>query len=118
MNKVEQKRQNIKRRKARIRAKIFGDASRPRLCVFKSNKNIYLQLIDDIEQKTLLSATSLNEENSKANMSETSYNLGKQIAEKAMKKGIKQAVFDRGEFPYLGNVAKVAEGARETGLKI
>lgn len=114
---VLEKTQKRIRRKARARAKVFGSAKRPRLCVFKSNKNIYLQMINDEKGETILSASSLKLENSKKKPSEISYDLGKEIGEKAIKNKISECVFDRGGFPYIGKVAEVARGARESGLK-
>ena len=103
-------------RKARIRAKISGTSNRPRLCVFKSNKHIYAQLVDDTKGETLASSSSFDVENKKNSMSDISYEVGKKIAEKADKKSIKNVVFDRGGFQYTGNIDKLASGAREKGL--
>ncbi len=112
LNKV-QKRIRIKRR---VRGKISGSAELPRLSVYKSNKEIYAQLIDDKEGKTLVSASSraLNATGSKV---EISAEVGKAIAEKAKAAGIENIVFDRNGFVYHGRVKALAEGAREGGLK-
>lgn len=112
LNKV-QKRIKIKRR---VRGKISGSAELPRLSVYKSNKEIYAQLIDDKEGKTLASASSraLNATGSKV---EISAEVGKAIAEKAKAAGIENIVFDRNGFVYHGRVKALAEGAREGGLK-
>ena len=112
LNKV-QKRIRIKRR---VRGKISGSAELPRLSVYKSNKEIYAQLIDDKEGKTLASASSrvLNATGSKV---EISAEVGKAIAEKAKAAGIENIVFDRNGFVYHGRVKALAEGAREGGLK-
>lgn len=95
--------------KMRIRAKVKGTASRPRLSVYKSNKYLYAQLIDDEKAKTLVSVKAVKAEAQK---------IGKEIAGLAAKKKIKEVVFDRGGYPYHGHVKAVAEGAREGGLKI
>ena len=105
----------------RIRAKITGDTSRPRLCVFRSLKNIYAQVIDDSQGKTLASASTVEKEikgglKNTGNI-EASKLLGKKIAERARAKGIETVVFDRGGYLYHGRVKAVAEAARESGLK-
>ncbi|MDP2910329.1 MAG: 50S ribosomal protein L18 [bacterium] len=97
-----------KRRHKRVRAKIKGTNDIPRLCVFRSNKYIYAQIIDDEKSKTLISAKS---ELKNANK------LGKDIAQKAIDKKVKKIVFDRGGYKYHGHVKALAEGAREAGLK-
>lgn len=99
----------------RIRKKIEGTPTHPRLSVFKSNKFIYCQLIDDINGVTLASANS-REITEKGTKSEISNAVGKAIAEKAKAAGIKSIVFDRGGYPYHGRVKSLAEGAREGGL--
>jgi len=104
------------KKRARVRAKIFGTPERPRLSVFKSNRYIYVQLIDDVEGKTLASSSSLNLDKKRGKMSEQAIEIGKKIAEEAKKQNIKQVVFDRGVFPYAGNVERLATGAREGGL--
>ena len=112
LNKV-QKRIRIKRR---VRGKISGSAELPRLSVYKSNKEIYAQLIDDQEGKTLASASSRTL-NAKGTKTEISAAVGKAIAEKAIAAGIESVVFDRNGFVYHGRVKAVADGAREGGLK-
>lgn len=108
----------IKRHK-RVRAKIFGTALRPRLSVFRSNKQIYAQLIDDEEGKTIIGlARKSIKLKKKTGKSDVAYETGKMLAKAALEKGIKIAVFDRGGYVYSGRVKKVAEGAREGGLKI
>ncbi|MEP4093042.1 50S ribosomal protein L18 [Reichenbachiella sp.] len=100
-----------------IRNKITGTAERPRLSVFKSNKDIYVQLIDDVNGHTL-AATSSADLGKKANINiEISKEVGKKLAEKATGTGISSVVFDRGGYPYHGKVKALAEGAREGGLK-
>ena len=106
------------KRKIRIRKKIFGTASKPRLAVFKSNKNIYVQAIDDLSQNTIATASSLSSElkNEKLTV-ETSKKVGENLGEALSKVGIKEAVFDRGGYIYHGRVKAVAEGIREKGIK-
>lgn len=100
---------------AKIRKRIYGTGDRPRLAVFRSNKHIFAQLIDDTLSKTIVSASDIKESGAKA---EKAYKVGKAIAEKALKLKIKKAVFDRGGFLYHGRVANVSKGAREGGLEI
>lgn len=104
------------RRKTKVRAKIKSASSRPRLSVFKSNKGMFLQIIDDSVGKTLVSANS-KEIKSKANKTTVSFELGKLIAKKALEKKIESIVFDRGGNRYHGRIEAVARGAREAGLK-
>lgn len=98
------------RRRARIRAKVKGTKAHPRLSVFRSNKHIYAQLIDDVAGGTLAAAFG------GATVSEAS-KVGKSLAEKAIKVGVKEVVFDRGGYQYHGRVTALAEGAREGGLE-
>jgi large subunit ribosomal protein L18 len=112
LNKV-QKRIRIKRR---VRGKISGSAELPRLSVYRSNKEIYAQLIDDKSGKTLAS-TSSRSLNLTGTKIEISTEVGKAIAEKAKTVGIESVVFDRNGFVYHGRVKALAEGAREGGLK-
>ena len=101
--------------KTRIRGKISGTASRPRLSVFRSNKQIYAQLIDDLAGKTLAAASSKGiEEGSK---SEIAAKVGKAIAEKALAAGISEVVFDRNGYLFHGRGKSLADAAREGGLK-
>ncbi|WP_161890007.1 50S ribosomal protein L18 [Pontibacter russatus] len=102
--------------KRSIRNKISGTAERPRLSVFRSNKAIYAQLIDDTTGVTLAAASSVKLDDAKANV-ETAGRVGKEIAEKALSKGISQVIFDRSGYLYHGKVKSLAEGAREGGLK-
>lgn len=102
----------------RIRKTISGTAERPRLCVFRSNKEIYAQLVDDLNGKTLLAASSRDKgvagDGSKTEVAKL---VGKALAEKATKSGVEAVVFDRGGYLYHGRVKQLAEGAREGGLK-
>lgn len=107
------------RRHKRVRKQISGTALRPRLCVFRSSKNIYAQIIDDVAGKTLVAASSLEGslKGSNGGNKEAARTIGKLIAEKAVAAGIKQVVFDRGGYIYHGRVAELADGAREGGLE-
>ncbi len=102
------------RRHARIRAKVSGTSVRPRLAVFRSNRFIYAQLIDDETQKTITAADSRAVKGASAR--DRAKAVGALIAEAAKKKGVTTAVFDRGGFQYLGVIAALADGAREAGL--
>ncbi len=108
----------LRRRKIhwRIRKKVAGTANKPRLNVFRSNKEIYCQLIDDVNGKTLAAATSLNAKLN-GSKSEKAKEVGKAIAEKAKALNIETVVFDRGGYLYHGRVKALAEGAREGGLR-
>lgn len=107
-----------KKRHLRLRNKIHGTAERPRLNVYRSLTNIYAQIIDDDKGVTLVAASSLEKgfEGSGGNI-EGAREVGKLIAKKALEKGIKAVVFDRGGYIYHGRVAGLAEGAREGGLE-
>ena len=107
------------RRHRRVRGKISGTAERPRLDVFRSSKHIYAQTIDDVAGVTLVSASTMEKgfEGFGGNV-EAANKVGKMIAEKALAKGIKTVVFDRGGFVYHGRVKALAEGAREGGLEL
>ena len=105
-------------RHERVRNKVFGTNEVPRLSVFRSNTNIYAQIIDDHEGITLVSASSLDKElNLKNNNVEAAAKVGESIAKKALKAGIKQVVFDRGGYMYHGKVKALADAARENGLE-
>lgn len=104
--------------KRRIRKKISGTSSLPRLSVFRSNKQIYAQLIDDTTGKTLAAASSYNNKAAaKKNKTEQAAVVGKELAEKAMKAGVESVVFDRNGYLYHGRVKSLADSAREGGLK-
>ncbi|MFA5128910.1 MAG: 50S ribosomal protein L18 [Patescibacteria group bacterium] len=123
------------RRQSRVRAKIFGDQKRPRLAVFRSDKHISAQLIDDVNSKTLASASDFalgkkavgknkrvvpvapKNLGDKTNKVAIAFEIGKLIAEKAKKLGIETVIFDRGGFAYHGRIKAVADGAREGGIK-
>ena len=116
MNKQVEKQYKSMRRKNKIRAKIQGNSKCPRLSVFKSNKGINLQVIDDNKGVTIVSANS-NEIKEKNNKSAVSFELGKLVAKKCLEKKVEIIVFDRGGNKYHGRVKMVADGAREGGLK-
>ena len=117
VNKPDTNKARLKRH-ARVRSKISGTAACPRLDVFRSNSNIYAQLIDDVNGVTLAAAAS-NEKDFGANggNKEGARKVGQLIAERAVSKGISEVVFDRGGYIYHGRVKELAEGAREGGLK-
>ena len=109
-NKTRQKRH------ARVRGKISGTAECPRLNVYRSNKNIYAQVIDDVVGVTLVSASTLDSEVSGNTKTEQASSVGAVVAKRAVEKGIKEVVFDRGGYLYHGRVQALAEAARENGL--
>ena len=117
ITKTDRKAERLRRHK-RVRRKISGTAECPRLCVYRSNTNIYVQVIDDEKQVTLVSASTLDKEvkTKKANK-EAAKELGTLIAKKAASKKITTVVFDRGGYIYHGVVKELAEAAREGGLK-
>ena len=117
---VSRENKNAKRlyRHKRVRSKISGTTERPRLCVYRSNDNIYVQVIDDTVGHTLVSASSTEKEFGKEGANkEAAKKVGKLVAERALEKGITEVVFDRGGYIYHGRVQALAEGAREAGLK-
>ena len=121
MDRFRDKDSKRRRRHNRVRNNVAGDSARPRLCVFRSNKNIYCQIVDDEAQRTLASASTKEKEVS-ANFSkgankEAAREIGKRIAMKAKALGIEQVCFDRAGYKYHGRVKELAEGAREGGLK-
>ena len=114
VSKADKNESRLKRHK-RVRAKVSGTAECPRLNVFRSNKNIYAQIIDDVTGVTLVSASSLDMEN--GSNKEAAFKVGEAIAKEAIDKGIDKVVFDRGGYIYHGRVKELAEGARQGGLK-
>lgn len=112
-----EKQNKRKRRHKRVRAKISGTKDRPRLCIFKSNKHIYAQLIDDEKNKTLATVGDLKIKKGKKLKVDIAKEVGKLIAEQAKTLKIEKVVFDRGGYQYHGRVKALAEGAREGGLK-
>ena len=120
MGSLNSKKQARLKRKKRIRKNIVGTPQRPRLCVFRSARHIYAQVIDDTRGQTLAAASSLEKsvkESPDANNKKSVANLvGKLVAERALENGVKQIVFDRNGFLYHGRVKAVSDGAREIGL--
>jgi len=110
-----------KRRHRRVRRHIEGTASRPRLNIFRSNKNIFAQVIDDIDGKTIVSCSTIDKDVSAQLVDKTKVEaskiVGLELGKRAKEAGITSVVFDRGGFQYTGRVAAVAEGAREAGLE-
>lgn len=126
---TKEKHQKRSQRHKRVRAKIFGTLEVPRLCVFRSSKHIYAQLIDDEKGRILASASDLKREKTKSvnqklkiqkearvGKKKNAFEVGKLIAEKALKEKVKRVVFDRGGYKYHGRVKAVAEGARKGGI--
>lgn len=116
MNKLERK----SRRKKRVRAKVSGTKKKPRISVFKSNKDIYVQLIDDEKENTLVSFSSkrlTKKEKQDKTKTQIAKLVGEKFAKEAKKTKVKMAVFDRGGYKYHGRVKALAEGARKGGLK-
>ena len=110
-----------KKRKVRIRKRIKGTAERPRMCVFRSSKHIYAQIINDIDGKVLVSASSLTKEfqekAKKGGSTESAKVVGALIADKALAKDLSKVVFDRNGYLYHGRIKALADAAREKGLK-
>lgn len=107
-----------RKRHGRVRAKLSGTEARPRLNVFRSNKHIYAQLIDDVKGVTLASASTLDKEvNVEGNNLEAAKAIGALIAQRAVEKGYKSVVFDRGGYLYHGRIQALADAARENGLE-
>ena len=113
----QDRRQRIK---YRIRKRLSGSDARPRMTVYRSNKQIYVQLVNDLNGETLISASSKEKEiaSQKVNKTEQAKLVGKRIAEKAKEKGIDNVVFDRNGYLYHGRVKNLADAARESGLKL
>ena len=109
---------NRLKRHERVRKDVFGTPEMPRLCVFRSSKNIYAQIVDDVNGKTLAAASSIDKAfNGYGGNKEAAKAVGKAIAEAAKAAGIETVVFDRGGYIYHGRVKELADGAREAGLK-
>lgn len=117
ITKTDRKAERIRRHK-RVRRKISGTAECPRLCVFRSNSNLYVQIIDDVKGITLAQASTLDKEvKTKKSNKEAAKEVGTLIAKRAIEKKIKTVVFDRGGYIYHGVVKELAEAAREGGLE-
>ncbi len=121
MASIKSRNENRKARHARVRKKIAGTTAKPRLNVYRSNQNIYAQIIDDVTGNTLIAAssleTSVKEKISNTGNKEAAKLVGELVAKKALEKGIENVTFDRGGYLYHGRVKELAEGAREAGLK-
>ncbi|MFA6071965.1 MAG: 50S ribosomal protein L18 [Janthinobacterium sp.] len=113
---ILQKRNRTERRKTRVRSILVGTAQRPRMCVFRSLKHISVQLIDDQNSKTLVSAHD-HEVKSKGTKTEVAKAVGELVAKKALEMKISAVIFDRGAYQYHGRVKAIADAAREAGLK-
>ena len=119
MFKKDDRQESRVKRHLRVRKKVSGTTEKPRLAIFRSEKNIYAQVIDDVNKVTLVSASSLDKDFSLklGSNKEAAKAVGTLVAQKAIEKGIKDVVFDRGGYIYHGRVKEVAEGAREAGLQ-
>ena len=121
MNKFKAKKEQLERRKRRVRAKVFGTAERPRLNVRRTNAHIYAAIINDTEHRTICSASTLDasfkETGKVGSNKEAAEFVGKLVAERALEKGITTVTFDRGGHLYHGRVKALADGARAAGLK-
>lgn len=104
------------KKKLRIRNRVHGSTERPRLCIFRSARHIYAQIIDDVTGQTIASASTIEVEGMKNANKDTATAIGKEIAKRAQAKNIKSVVFDRNGYLYHGRVKSLAEGAREAGL--
>ncbi len=106
-------------RHKRVRAKVLGTSERPRVSVFKSNKHVFVQFIDDTAGKTIISSQVVSQSKSKIKGSKTEIasKIGEMLAEKAKEAGIKEVVFDRGGFKYHGRIKSIADGLRKGGIK-
>ena len=112
------RKENREKRHLRVRNKISGTPERPRLCIYRSNQNIYVQVIDDVAGVTLASASTLDKEvKTKHSNKEAAKEVGALVAKRALDKNIKEVVFDRGGYIYHGVVKELAESAREAGLQ-
>jgi len=113
------KKESRKKRHRSLRKRVNGTSERPRLAVFRSTRHIYVQVIDDLEKKTLVSAADIEEalREVKAPKKELAKQVGAAVAKKCLEKGIDKVVFDRAGYKYHGRVSALADGAREAGLK-
>lgn len=114
--KQESKKERREKRRRRVRATISGTAERPRLAFFRSNKQVYAQIIDDSAQKTLMGASSLKDRQKGA--LQQSHDLGGRVAKWASEHGVERVVFDRGGFPYTGSVKVFADAVRSGGVQL
>lgn len=118
VNKPNSKKARLKRHR-RVRGKISGTPERPRLNVFRSSKHIYAQIIDDVNGVTLVAASSMEKDfEGNGGNKDAARKVGQTIAKRALEKKIEEVVFDRGGYLYHGRIAELADGARESGLKL
>ena len=118
MGKESEKSRRRSRRKMHIRKRIFGTAARPRMSIFRSNRHIYIQAIDDAEGKTLVSASNLEKELSKlTNSVKSAEKLGEEFGKRLSQKKLKSVVFDRNGYKYHGIIKAVADGTRKAGIE-
>jgi large subunit ribosomal protein L18 len=113
---AKEKVRRLRRRHIRVRKKLLGTSERPRLTVYRSNRHIYAQVVDDLAGRTLAAASSLKDANDDDPKAQAKA-VGEALAQRAKKAGITQVAFDRGGFKFHGRVASLAEGARKGGLK-
>ena len=117
MFKKAERKASREKRHLRVRKKVFGTTERPRLSVYRSEKNIYAQIIDDVNAVTVVAASSLDKTIEKGSNKEAAKLVGELVAKRAIEKGITEVVFDRGGYVYHGRIQALADGAREAGLK-
>lgn len=116
---VKERKNNRVKRKLKIRSRVFGNSETPRLSIFRSNSHIYAQVIDDEKAKTIVDFSSQKLDSKKGiNKVQESFEVGKEIAKKALEMKVKSVVFDRNGYRYHGRVKALADGAREGGLKL
>lgn len=104
------------RRKRRVRQKVFGEPTRPRMTIYRSNRHMYAQLINDLDGETVVAASTLELEEGDLDKTAQAREVGRMVAERAKEEGIEKVVFDRNGYIYHGRVAAVADGARDAGL--
>ncbi len=117
MMRAEQKVTSLRRRHRRVRKRLVGTSERPRLAVYRSNRHIYAQVIDDFKGRTLAHASTLSTGDEGASPKDKAKEVGRAVAQRARDAGVTRVSFDRGGFKYHGRVQAVAEGAREAGLE-
>ncbi|ACY47755.1 50S ribosomal protein L18 [Rhodothermus marinus] len=117
INELKHKKERRARVKRGLKKKIRGTPERPRLCVYRSNKHIYAQVIDDTRGHTLAAASSLEKDMPSGTKTEISREVGRRVAQRALAANVTQVVFDRNAYKYHGRVKALAEGAREGGLQ-
>ena len=116
MQSKKERRDDRLRRRRRVRSKIFGEVERPRLTVYRSNRHMYAQVVNDVDGKTIASASSLEDGFDGLDKSEGAKKVGELVAQRAKEHGVSAVVFDRNGYIYHGRISAVADGAREAGL--